>query len=96
MLSNVEVSKIQNGWGFSIAFVAAAAVVQAQQPAKLFRIGFLDSSTASGMAGLLEAFQQEMNKLGWVEGKNIAFEYRFAEGKNDRCSRRRSLSSSLT
>jgi putative ABC transport system substrate-binding protein len=33
---------------------------------------------------LLEAFRQEMSKLGWIEGKNITIEYRFAEGKNDR------------
>jgi ABC-type uncharacterized transport system substrate-binding protein len=56
----------------------------AQQPGKVFRIGFLDSSTASGMAVLFEAFWQEMRKLGWIQGKNIAVEYRFAEGKNDR------------
>ena len=62
------------------------AVAKAQQPAKLFRIGFLDSSTASGSAVLLEAFRQEMSKLGWIEGKNIAIEYRFAEEKNERLS----------
>ena len=56
----------------------------AQQTGKIVRIGFLDSSTASGMAGLLEAFRQELSKLGWIEGKNITFEYRFAEGKNER------------
>jgi putative ABC transport system substrate-binding protein len=61
-----------------------AAVSEAQQAGKVFRIGFLDSSTASGMAVLFEAFWQEMRKLGWIEGKNIAVEYRFAEGKNDR------------
>jgi len=57
---------------------------QAQQSRKVFRIGFLDSSTASGMAVLLDAFKQELTKLGWVEGKNIALEYRFAEGKSER------------
>ena len=56
----------------------------AQQPGKIFRIGFLDSSTASGSAVLLEAFRQELSKLGWIEGKNIAFEYRFAEQKSER------------
>jgi len=56
----------------------------AQQPGKTFRIGFLDSSTASGMAVLLEAFRQEMSKLGWVEGKNITIEYRFGEQKPER------------
>jgi ABC-type uncharacterized transport system substrate-binding protein len=57
---------------------------QAQQSRKVFRIGFLDSSTASGMAVLLDAFKQELSKLGWVEGKNITLEYRFAEGKSER------------
>jgi len=56
----------------------------AQQPGKVFRIGFLDQSTPSGMAGLLEAFRQELSKLGWIEKKNIAFEYRFAEQKSER------------
>jgi hypothetical protein len=43
--------------------------IQAQQPGKVFRIGFLDSSNASGMAGLLKAFRQELSKLGWIEGR---------------------------
>ena len=43
--------------------------IQAQQTGKDPRIGFLDISNASGMAGLLEAFRHELNKLGWVEGK---------------------------
>jgi putative ABC transport system substrate-binding protein len=55
---------------------------QAQQTGKLFRIGFLDASTASGSAGLVDAFRQELSKLGWMEGKNIAIEYRFAENKS--------------
>jgi len=57
------------------------AVATAQQTGKIFRIGFLDQSTASGMAGLLEAFRQELSKLGWIEGKNITVEYRFGESK---------------
>jgi len=60
--------------------------VHAQQPGKILRIGFLDSSTASGSAVLVEAFRQEIRKLGWIEGKNIAIEYRFAEQKNERLS----------
>jgi putative tryptophan/tyrosine transport system substrate-binding protein len=69
-----------------IAFVlvVCGAVVEAQQAGKIFRIGFLDGSTASGSAVLLDAFGQEMRKLGWMEGKNIAFEYRFAEQNNER------------
>jgi putative tryptophan/tyrosine transport system substrate-binding protein len=57
---------------------------EAQQSGKVFRIGFLDPSNASGMAVLLEAFRQEMRKLGWIEGKNITIEYRFAEQKSER------------
>src|SRR4029077_18079271 len=56
----------------------------AQQTGKIFRIGFLDGSTASGSAGLLDTFRQEMRKLGWIEGKNITIEYRFAEQKPER------------
>jgi len=59
---------------------------EAQQTGKILRIGFLDPSTASGSAGLLEAFWQEMRKLGWIEGKNSTTEYRFAEGKSERMS----------
>ena len=52
--------------------------------AKIVRIGFLDASTASGSAVLVEAFRQELRKLGWIEGKNITIEYRFAEQKPER------------
>lgn len=67
-----------------VAVVVVGDFAEAQQPAKIFRIGFLDSSTSSGIAGLLKAFWQEMSKLGWIEGKNIAVEYRFAEQKFER------------
>ncbi len=82
-------SKIQNlKWaGFiaiAIAFAMCGAVAHAQQTGKVFRIGFLDPSIAAGSAGLVEAFRQELRKLGWIEGKNIAIEYRFAEQKNER------------
>ena len=56
----------------------------AQQSGKIPRIGFLDSSTASGSAVLTEAFWQELRKLGWIEGKNFTVEYRFAEQKRER------------
>jgi putative ABC transport system substrate-binding protein len=68
----------------SALLFALSVSAQAQQPGRIFRIGFLDSSTASGMAVLLEAFWQEMRKLGWIEGKNITIEYRFAEQKPER------------
>ncbi|MBI2181281.1 MAG: ABC transporter substrate-binding protein [Deltaproteobacteria bacterium] len=53
----------------------------AQQTGKVFRIGILDPSTASGSAVFWEGLRQELSKLGWIEGKNIAIEYRFAENK---------------
>jgi putative tryptophan/tyrosine transport system substrate-binding protein len=63
---------------------ALCGSVDAQQAGKVARIGFLDNSTASSIAVFLEAFRQELSKLGWIEGKNITIEYRFAEQKNDR------------
>jgi putative tryptophan/tyrosine transport system substrate-binding protein len=63
---------------------ALCGSVNAQQLTKLARIGFLDASTASGMAVLVDAFRQELRKLGWIEGKSITIEYRFAEQKPER------------
>jgi len=63
---------------------AVSFPVEAQQPAKISRIGYLDAGNASGSAALVEVFWQEMRKLGWIEGKNIIIEYRFAEQKNER------------
>jgi putative tryptophan/tyrosine transport system substrate-binding protein len=63
---------------------ALCSFAQAQQTGKIFRIGFLDPSTASGSAVLVDAFRQELTKLGWIEGKNITIEYRFAEQKSER------------
>src|SRR6266576_2376604 len=69
-------------------FLLLCFPLEAQQPTKVIRIGFLDGSTASGMAGLLDAFRQELNKLGWIDGKNITIEYRFGEQKNERLPER--------
>jgi putative ABC transport system substrate-binding protein len=69
---------------FCSMLLALPFQAQAQQAGKIFRIGYLDLSTASGMAGLLGEFRQELRRLGWIEGKNIAIEYRFAEHKNER------------
>src|SRR6266481_2775799 len=64
--------------------LASFHLAEAQQTGKVPRIGYLDNSTASGSAVLLEAFRQELSKLGWIEGKNINIDYRFAEGKPER------------
>ena len=63
---------------------ALCGSVDAQQTGKVLRIGVLDPSIASGRAVLMDAFRQELSKLGWIEGKNITIEYRFAEGKPER------------
>jgi putative ABC transport system substrate-binding protein len=59
---------------------------EAQQPTKVPRIGYLDSSTAAGSAVLVDSFRQELHKLGWIEGKNYSIEHRYAEQKLDRMS----------
>jgi putative tryptophan/tyrosine transport system substrate-binding protein len=57
---------------------------EAQQPTKVPTIGFLVPGSASGFAARVEAFQHGLRELGYVEGKNIDIEYRWAEGTLDR------------
>jgi ABC-type uncharacterized transport system substrate-binding protein len=64
---------------FALSFPA-----NAQQPGKIPRIGFLGGSSASAYSSFIEAFRQGLRELGYVEGKNIVIEYRFAEGRTDR------------
>jgi putative tryptophan/tyrosine transport system substrate-binding protein len=59
---------------------------RAQQAGKLPTIGFLGSSTLSAMSQWTAAFVQRLRELGWVEGRNVAIEYRWAEGRADRLS----------
>jgi putative ABC transport system substrate-binding protein len=68
----------------SAMLFALCGSADAQQAGKVLRIGYLDPSTASGIAVLLDAFRQELRKLEWIEGKDFTFEYRFAEQKPDR------------
>jgi putative tryptophan/tyrosine transport system substrate-binding protein len=72
------------GLALSTLLFALGATADAQQAEKVLRIGFLDTSTASGSAVLVDAFRQELLKLGWIEGKNITIEYRSAAQKNER------------
>jgi putative ABC transport system substrate-binding protein len=58
-------------------------VAEAQQTGKVFRIGFLDRSTASSALNV-NTLREELSRLGWIDGKNITIEYRFAEGKTER------------
>jgi len=67
-----------------VGILLCTICAQAQQPGKIFRIGYLERTTAAGSAVSVEAFRQELSKLGWTVGKNITIEYRFAEQKIDR------------
>ena len=82
--SKIKNLKLAGLFAIVVVLTVFGARTEAQQPTKIPRIGFLDPSTASGSAGLLETFRQEMRKLGWIEGKNIAIEFRFAEQKFER------------
>ena len=57
---------------------------RAQQVGKLPTIGFLGTSTPSTMNLWVAAFVQRLHELGWVEGRNLAIEYRWAEGRGER------------
>src|SRR5712672_1926225 len=58
--------------------------VSAQQPGKLPKIGFLGSGSASSWSPWNAAFMQRLNELGWVEGRTVAIEMRWAEGNSER------------
>jgi putative ABC transport system substrate-binding protein len=62
-------------------FLLTPCLAQAQQPKKVPRIGFLSGSSPSSVAARLEAFRQGLRELGYVEGKNIVIEYRYADEK---------------
>jgi ABC-type uncharacterized transport system substrate-binding protein len=63
---------------------ALCTSAEAQQSAKIPRIGYLVGASLSGTSARIEAFRQGLRELGYVEGKNIVIEYRYAEGKLDR------------
>jgi putative tryptophan/tyrosine transport system substrate-binding protein len=66
----------------AICVCSSFAISHAQQ-AKLPVIGFLGSSTPAGQAHLLTAYMQRLRELGWVEGRNLSLEQRWAEGRDD-------------
>src|SRR6266850_1187901 len=73
-------------WLSVIAFVLAltGAVAQAQQPKKIWRLGYLSSQDPAPESKRAEAIQLALRERGYIEGQNIAIEYRYAEGKRDR------------
>jgi putative ABC transport system substrate-binding protein len=73
---------------FALASVlfALCGPASAQQATKVSRIGFLATVSPSTISERVEAFRQGLRELGYVEGKNIVIEWRYAEGKADRLS----------
>jgi putative ABC transport system substrate-binding protein len=69
---------------FVVALLAVAVMTEAQQPTKIPRIGYLIANFPSTNPARNEAFRQGLRELGYVEGKNIVIEWRYAEGKFDR------------
>jgi putative tryptophan/tyrosine transport system substrate-binding protein len=69
---------------FVVVLLAVAVIAEAQQPKKIPRIGFLGTSSPSAISTRVEGFRQGLRENGYVEGQNIAIEYRWAEGKLDR------------
>ena len=57
---------------------------RAQQPAKLPSIGFMGQTTRSVAGEWTAAFVQRLRELGWIDGHNVAIEYRWGEGRNER------------
>src|SRR5258707_15770364 len=74
--------------GAFISLLAGAAgwplAARAQPPAKLPIIGFLGAATPSARSQWVAAFVQRLHELGWIEGRTVAIEYRWAEGRSER------------
>jgi putative tryptophan/tyrosine transport system substrate-binding protein len=68
------------------ATVTWPLTARAQQPRKVSTIGFLGAGTSSVWSQWTAAFVERLRELGWVEGRNVAIEYRSAEGRAERYS----------
>jgi putative tryptophan/tyrosine transport system substrate-binding protein len=66
------------------AAVAWPLAARAQQLPKLPTIGFLGGTSPSVVSQSVAAFLQRLRELGWVDGRNVAIEYRWAEGRSER------------
>ena len=64
-------------------------VARAQQPTKMPTIGFLGTGTPLRTAPWRAAFVQRLRELGWIEGRTVVIEYRWAEGRSERIPRSR-------
>jgi putative ABC transport system substrate-binding protein len=72
------------GFMLSTLLFALSYSASAQQPKKVPRIGFLSTLSAADLSARMEAFRQGLHEVGYLEGKNIVVEQRFADGKLDR------------
>ena len=68
----------------AMGLVATLLGAEAQQAGKVFRVGFLTAYSSSADASLFDSFRQGMRKLGYEEGRDIAYETRWAEGRFER------------
>jgi len=68
----------------TILFLVAVNLAQAQQPKKVPRIGYLVGGDPATESTRSEAIRLALRELGYIEGQNIAIEYRYAEGNSDR------------
>jgi putative ABC transport system substrate-binding protein len=69
---------------FGVVLLAVAVIAEAQQPKKMSRIGYLSNSDPARDSIRSEGIRLALRKLGYIEGQNLAIEYRYAEGKPDR------------
>src|SRR5436190_10634384 len=78
------VSRSAVGFTLCAMLFALSVSAEAQLPKKVPKIGFLVVPSRSFFADRMESFRQGLHSLGYVEGKNILIEYRYAEGNLDR------------
>jgi putative ABC transport system substrate-binding protein len=72
------------GLALGALFLGLSFSAEAQQPAKVFRIGYLSAQSLSAESSRFDGFRQALRELGYDEGKNTVIEYRFADGNFDR------------
>jgi putative ABC transport system substrate-binding protein len=70
--------------GLTLGTLAVPLAAEAQEAGKVYRVGFLGSSSASTYAAVIEGLRQGLRDLGWIEGQNITMEFRWGEDKLER------------
>ena len=74
----------RNLWLLAVLLLTSFNLAEAQQPKKVSRLGYLSASDPATESTRFEAIRLALRELGYIEGQNIAVEYRHAEGKRDR------------